>query len=440
MRANLTSNQTTVLGVAGTHVVLPRMSFPKTKAKGLQGFGILRADHATGKRTWMRGVKSFEGIGDLPSPSIQVASQQHPFQGFQWADDSAKPGRQPYTYKIAAMRGTPGALKEAETVEVEVTTETEAGQRHEVDFSCGVAGSQEYVKKSQPPHEDNLKNGGHSGPGDFHQRIASLNQPAGGGEMRGEDLLQPGLAGVATGEPEDWRGRAEAQLEVNEVAILGNDNGPGLRCRTVDRFIIRIPQSHIPDRQGVHGKGITQPFGEAGGKLGIKPNGHAASTGWSTMRLAYATLARISAVSKSGISCRICSSERPADNKSNTSVTRIRMPRMQGRPPHWAGLKVIRSIISGMGEMNCRNAKLQPSKGIPKRQFHGQVQTDAEAPDVYFPHAAKPAATKQWLFPEEREEFTGVFTNDSPAPSEKSSSRLKISRRSDSAPPVQITP
>ena len=36
--------------------------------------------------------------------------------------------------------------------------------------------------------------------------------------MRGEDLLQPGLAGVATGEPKDWRGRAEAQLKVYEVA------------------------------------------------------------------------------------------------------------------------------------------------------------------------------------------------------------------------------
>ena len=95
MRANLTSNQTTVLGVAGTHVVLPRMSFPKTKAKGLQGFGILRADHATGKRTWMRGVKSFEGIGDLPSPSIQVASQQHPFQGFSGRTTAPSPAASP---------------------------------------------------------------------------------------------------------------------------------------------------------------------------------------------------------------------------------------------------------------------------------------------------------------------------------------------------------
>jgi hypothetical protein len=27
----------------------------------------------------------------------------------------------------------------------------------------------------------------------------------------------------------------------------------------------------------------------------------------------------------------------PAAKSSNTSLTRTRMPRMQGRPPHWAG-------------------------------------------------------------------------------------------------------
>jgi hypothetical protein len=35
---------------------------------------------------------------------------------------------------------------------------------------------------------------------DFHQRVARLNHSASGGEMRGEDLLQSCLAGIATGE------------------------------------------------------------------------------------------------------------------------------------------------------------------------------------------------------------------------------------------------
>src|SRR5216683_1181658 len=33
----------------------------------------------------------------------------------------------------------------------------------------------------------------------------------------------------------------------------------------------------------------------------------------------------------------------PAASMSSTSLTRIRIPRMHGRPPHWLGLMVIRS-------------------------------------------------------------------------------------------------
>jgi hypothetical protein len=39
----------------------------------------------------------------------------------------------------------------------------------------------------------------------------------------------------------------------------------------------------------------------------------------------------------------------PAARRSRTSLTLIRMPRMQGRPPHWCGLNVMRSIA---GEPN----------------------------------------------------------------------------------------
>jgi hypothetical protein len=37
----------------------------------------------------------------------------------------------------------------------------------------------------------------------------------------------------------------------------------------------------------------------------------------------------------------------PAARRSSTSFTRIRIPRVQGRPPHWFGLKVILSISDG---------------------------------------------------------------------------------------------
>ena len=35
-----------------------------------------------------------------------------------------------------------------------------------------------------------------------------------------------------------------------------------------------------------------------------------------------------------------------AASRSSTSLTRIRIPRTQGRPPHWSGFTVIRSISS----------------------------------------------------------------------------------------------
>jgi hypothetical protein len=47
--------------------------------------------------------------------------------------------------------------------------------------------------------------------------------------------------------------------------------------------------------------------------------------------------------------------------------------------------------------------------------FDGIKQTDAGAPDVDFPHAAMPAATKQGLLPEERQQFTDVAHKQLPS-------------------------
>ena len=54
-------------------------------------------------------------------------------------------------------------------------------------------------------------------------------------------------------------------------------------------------------------------------------------------------LARMSSTSRSGKSSRICACDTPAASSSSTSLTRMRMPRMHGRPPHCSGLQVMRS-------------------------------------------------------------------------------------------------
>ena len=104
--------------------------------------------------------------------------------------------------------------------------------------------------------------------------------------MSGEDVLQPGLAGVATGEPDDGRGWTESQLEVNEVTILGDDGSSGFRGQMVDGFIVCVPQSHVANWKRSNGELAGQPECETRRELGIEPDDHAARTGWSIMRLA----------------------------------------------------------------------------------------------------------------------------------------------------------
>ena len=79
-------------------------------------------------------------------------------------------------------------------------------------------------------------------------------------------------------------------------------------------------------------------------RAGTNPNHAATRTGWSSLRLTYCKHARTSSGSRSGSSSRTCWEVSPFDSKSRTSVTRMRMPRMQGRPPHCSGSKVIRFI------------------------------------------------------------------------------------------------
>ena len=79
------------------------------------------------------------------------------------------------------------------------------------------------------------------------------------------------------------------------------------------------------------------------------PNDHPASREWSTRRRANLMHAEMSSASKSGISARTASRDRPASRRSSTSVTRIRRPRTQGRPPHCFGSKVMRFKMSMLG-------------------------------------------------------------------------------------------
>ena len=186
--------------------------------------------------------------------------------------------------------------------------------------------------------------------GDLDERIACIEETASLREVRGEELLQSGFGGIAARQPKNLRRRPELNLEMDEIAVLGNDHRARLCGSRVNRPIVGIPEAGIAHRQGGDSESGREPAGQPRRKLRVEPDGHAASTGWSTRRLAYATQARMSSDSKSGISSRICAAVSPEASRSSTSLTRMRIPRTQGRPPHWAGLAVMRWSSSGMVE------------------------------------------------------------------------------------------
>ena len=148
MRARKTKAGLTVNAIAGSHVVFLGMDLAKEKRKGFRGFGFKRHDPAEGETVWLRGLKTFQATAPHPAPGETFSTREHPIQGFQWSDFSAKPDRD-YVYTIVALYGKPGQLEARIELEVEVHTEPEEGQTHSVFFNRGSVATQEYARRYQ---------------------------------------------------------------------------------------------------------------------------------------------------------------------------------------------------------------------------------------------------------------------------------------------------
>ena len=144
MRARRSRDGLSVLATAGTHTVL--LGFDLESPAGCLGFGIHRRDHTEREAYWLRGTKVFPSLVPEPTPGMDVSLGQHPVQGFQWGDYTAKPQHR-YTYTVVAFGGRPGALRKLAEVRVDVRTEAEDDGRHGIWFNRGVAGSQAFVKR-----------------------------------------------------------------------------------------------------------------------------------------------------------------------------------------------------------------------------------------------------------------------------------------------------
>ncbi len=134
-----------VRAISGTHVVFLAFDMKESDAKGLLGFAIQRTDLTEDETIWLRGNKTFPSI--RPATGIDDAkSHEHPFQAFQWADYSAKPGYK-YIYRVIPMYGAPGALTEKDGTNITIESEPLAGAKHEVHFNRGAIASQAFAKR-----------------------------------------------------------------------------------------------------------------------------------------------------------------------------------------------------------------------------------------------------------------------------------------------------
>jgi hypothetical protein len=153
MRVRTVAGGLTLNAVAGAYVVVLGLDIEDADRASLRGFAIQREDKTEGETFWLKGTKTFQSVEPHPAAGEQFSSLVHPFQSFQWADYSAKPGYT-YVYTVVAMTGKPGALKQGASVSVTVTTESITGD-HTIHFNRGAAASQEYARRFQnrPPSE-----------------------------------------------------------------------------------------------------------------------------------------------------------------------------------------------------------------------------------------------------------------------------------------------
>ena len=108
MRVRTVAGGLTVNAVAGSYVVVLGLNINDADRAGLRGFAIQREDKTENETYWMKGTKTFQSVEPHPAAGEQFSSLVEPFQTFQWADYSAKPGYT-YVYTVVAMTGKPGA-------------------------------------------------------------------------------------------------------------------------------------------------------------------------------------------------------------------------------------------------------------------------------------------------------------------------------------------
>ncbi len=135
----------TVRAIGGTHVIFLALDMKESDAQGLMGFAIQRDDLTEDETVWLRGNKTFAAIRE--STGIEDASSHnHPFQAFQWADYSVKPGYR-YRYRVIPMYGAPGALTEGAATTIRIDSEPLYHGEVDIHFNRGAIASQAFARR-----------------------------------------------------------------------------------------------------------------------------------------------------------------------------------------------------------------------------------------------------------------------------------------------------
>ena len=153
------------------------------------------------------------------------------------------------------------------------------------------------------------------------------------------------------------------------------------------------PEAQESGRVGLDPEGVGKPGCKSRRQLRIDPGDQATSTGWSNRWLANRRQAWTSSSSRSGKSSITCWGDNPFASRSRTSVTRIRSPRMHGRPPHCSGSTVIRSAryVTSFSSGPCSGepqigyyglySRNRPLSTCISKDYHDNVQAHYRVPN-----------------------------------------------------------
>ena len=113
------------------------------------------------------------------------------------------------------------------------------------------------------------------------------------------------VRGVADGEPENLRRRAQEFQQGDEIPVFGKYDRACFPCGQKDLAVTGLAQAEVSYRPGFDVVLGGDPGCQMRGKLRVDPEDQAATTGWSRRLLANRKAAYTSSASRSGISSTI---------------------------------------------------------------------------------------------------------------------------------------